>query len=126
VHALSAVARTYTSQLLVKYHYNKSCLNSNVVLKLLVGHLVRPIPNMVRHCANLVGKCPMSDRYFKHCKDRSSTKPAIVLDSSVYDVELSNSGELQRCIPSSSNNLKTNEDNTDDNSSRIVNLFTTT
>ena len=62
-------------------------------------------------------------------KDAPSNKPVIVLDSSDYDVdkagELSNSGELQRYIPSSSNNLKTNEDNTDDNSNRIINLFTT-
>ncbi|XP_065893653.1 uncharacterized protein [Dysidea avara] len=47
-------------------------------------------------------------------EDRPSTKPAIVLDSSDYDVdkaaELPDSGELQSCIAGSSNDLKTNED----------------
>jgi len=46
-------------------------------------------------------------------KDRPSTKPTVVLDSSNYDVdnvgELSDSGELQSCVLSSSNSLKTNE-----------------
>ena len=33
----------------------------------MVGNFVRAIPKMVGHCSLLVGKCPMSDRYFKHC-----------------------------------------------------------
>ena len=50
------------------YRYNVEIgLYSSRILKQLVGHFVRAIPMMVRQCSLLVGKCPMSDHYFKHC-----------------------------------------------------------
>ena len=62
--------------LLSKYKIinSKSSYYSEMHYKYLVEHFVRAIPNniIVRQCLILVGKCPMSDHYFKHCKVLSS------------------------------------------------------
>ena len=38
-----------------------------MISKIFTGHYVQPFPYMLRHCPDLVEKCPMTDRYFDHC-----------------------------------------------------------
>jgi len=50
-----------------EHYYYYYSLHTKLNVKKVVGHFVRPTPNMIRQYAVLVRKCLMSDHYFKHC-----------------------------------------------------------